>query len=103
MFSTMINQATLRSYLDLPEQVRVTKKKEKVAPKREPNRTDKADALYLKTLKSGPMTTKQIHESTGKALCTVQRQMPKMVNRGLVVEVKRIKNKANPAILCGLK
>lgn len=103
MFSTMINQATLGSYLDLPERVRVNTKPKRLVPqKRDMNSTEKADSVYINALKNGPLTVKQLAEATDKKVSTCQRQVRRMELRGLIKQSGVIKTKANPPILWGL-
>ena len=103
MFSMMIEQATMRSYLDLPEKVRVqTKPKPAVKEKRGPYITETTTQMYLDSFIDGKATVKQIAERTGRNLCTVQRHVRELEKRGVIKIVGRAKTSANPPIIWGI-
>lgn len=66
------------------------------------NKTDKADANYLKALRNGPLTVKELVVKANREKSQVQRQVRVLEAKGLIKQVGKKKNGSNAAIIWGL-
>ena len=104
MFSTMIQQATLGSYLDLPESERISRRS---AKKKTPNkgltanesRKANTNKRYMKEIGESTLTTGQIAEKMGINLSAVNRRVKILKGLGMLKCISTRQGKTNTAHL----